>query len=90
MQEGGTHPRNRNGHLLQKTFGSGIKLLTEADKRNVKTQDFLWRGKAWELKGPTTVKAVEKAMRGAIKQIKDNPGGIILDLKGVKNTRYRK
>lgn len=41
--------------------------------------DFLWRGKKWELKNVTTEKAANSAIRKGIHQIRDNPGGIILE-----------
>ena len=36
-------------------------------------------GKLWELKGPSTATSTDNAVKKALKQIYDNPGGIILD-----------
>lgn len=41
--------------------------------------DYFWRGKLWELKTTSTPNATDSAVRKALKQIQDNPGGIILD-----------
>lgn len=41
--------------------------------------DYLWNGKYWELKTITTEKAADSALRKALKQIENKPGGIILD-----------
>lgn len=64
---------------LHSTFGGDIKLLNESDVLGVKMPDFIWRGKLWELKTTSTRNATDNAVRKAIKQIQDNPGGIILD-----------
>lgn len=59
-------------------FGGKIILLKEADSQGVKTPDYLWHGKQWELKSISTEKAADSAVRSAIKQIQENPGGVIL------------
>lgn len=41
--------------------------------------DYIWNNKYWELKTTTTEKSANSAVRKAIKQISDNPGGIILN-----------
>lgn len=63
---------------LHDNLGGDIELLTEKGK-DIKTPDYLWRGAYWELKSPTTKKATDSAVRGALKQIAGNPGGIILN-----------
>ena len=65
--------------MLARTFGGDITLKTEANKDKVKTPDFEWDGKDWELKTCTSEKSADSAMRKAIKQISPNPGGIVLD-----------
>lgn len=66
---------------IHKTFGGDICLLAEDEgpKRN-KRPDYEWRGVLWDLKSPTTLNAVSDRTRSGIKQIRPNPGGIILDL----------
>lgn len=64
---------------LHGTYGGDIRLLNEADEFGVKMPDFEWRGRLWELKTTSTANATDNAVRKAIKQIQDNPGGIILD-----------
>lgn len=36
--------------------------------------------KFWELKGASSLNAVDKRLQDAIKQIQDNPGGVILKI----------
>lgn len=62
--------------FLHDKIGGEIVLLKESE---VERPDYLWRGKMWELKMPTTVKAVDSAVRKAMSQISENPGGIILN-----------
>lgn len=64
---------------LHKVFGGDITLLTESLKRGEKRADYLWRGKLWDLKSPTTEQAANTAIKRGLKQIKTNPGGIILN-----------
>ena len=64
---------------LHTMFGGEITLLNEANLDKVKTADFLWNKKLWDLKTVTTEKAADSAIRKGLKQIKSNPGGIILD-----------
>ena len=61
---------------LHDNLGGDIVLLKEGDTVQ---SDFLWRGKKWELKNVTTEKAANSAIRKGIHQIRDNPGGIILE-----------
>lgn len=64
---------------LHDNQGGDIVLLQESGELYKKTPDFLWNGKQWELKTVTTEKSADSAVRSAIKQISENPGGIILD-----------
>ena len=70
-----------NAYFLHKTFGGDIKLLTVSFDEGVKTADYLWNGSLWDLKCPSSEKAADAAIRHGVKQIHDNPGGIILDFK---------
>ena len=65
---------------LYRTLGGDIKLLKEATENDKKRADFLWRGALWELKGPSSINAADKRLQYAMEQIKDNPGGVILDI----------
>jgi hypothetical protein len=78
---------NKNSHAdeiktaqwLLKNFGGNIVLLNESDNEGEKRADFIWNGQFWDLKSTTTAKAADSAIRKGLKQIKENPGGIILD-----------
>lgn len=63
---------------LREQFGGKIVLLKEANTQGTKTPDYLWRGKQWELKSISTAKAADMAIRSGVKQIKGNPGGVVL------------
>lgn len=65
---------------VHSTFGGDIRLLVESPERDVKTPDYLWNGKKWELKGARSINGADKSLQHAIKQIQDNPGGVILDV----------
>ena len=62
-------------------FGGTIELVKETNRRGIKTPDYIWNGKEWELKNPSSYNAIDQRLRHGIKQIQDNPGGIILDIK---------
>lgn len=66
-------------NLVYETFGGNITLLNEVDMRNIKTADYSWNDKLWDLKTVSTEKSADSAIRKGIKQIIENPGGIILD-----------
>lgn len=74
----------RMAKLLHSMFGGDITLLNEVNEHTVKTPDYLWRGKFWDLKTVTTEKSADSAIRKGLKQIKNNPGGIILDYQNKK------
>ena len=65
---------------LHQKFGGDIILLKENSNEYWRmTADYNWKGRLWELKTVGSVKAVDKALRKAINQIKPNPGGVIID-----------
>lgn len=64
---------------LYSYYGGNIKLLNEINKNKIKTPDYLWNGKLWDLKTATTEKSANGLIRKGLKQIADNPGGIFLD-----------
>ncbi len=45
----------------------------------IKSPDYIWRGKMWELKTITTAKSVDSALRAGLKQIAGNHGGVVID-----------
>lgn len=69
----------KTAQWLHENLGGDIVLLAEDGGLYEKTPDFLWRGKGWELKTTTTEKSADSALRNALKQILENPGGVILD-----------
>lgn len=66
---------------LKTHLGGEIVLQNESRIDGEKMSDYLWNGKRWELKGPSTEKAPDSALRSGMAQIAINPGGIILDFK---------
>lgn len=59
-------------------------MLPEANVNNVKTADYIWNGKYWDLKSTSTEKSANSAIRHGLQQIKENPGGIILNYRDNK------
>lgn len=68
----------KTAQWLHDTLGGDIVLLQE-NFGGAKKPDYIWRGKFWELKNITSDKAADSAVRGALKQIAETPGGVILD-----------
>lgn len=68
---------------LHDTFGGDIRMLNEVNAQMVKTADYLWKNRLWDLKTVTTEKAANAAIRRGLQQIRDDPGGIFLDYRGV-------
>ena len=66
---------------LKQNFGGDIVVQSESTEDGEKRSDYLWNGKLWELKGPTTAKAPDSALRKGMSQILSNSGGIILDFR---------
>lgn len=81
--EGYDHARHaaeiKTAQWLHDHLGGDIELLTEVNEDHRKTADYLWRNRLWDLKNTTSEKAVNSALRHGIKQIEENPGGIILN-----------
>lgn len=69
-----------NMKLIFNSFGGDIEALPEYHKQ--KNPDYRWRGHYWEEQEPKayTKNAVDNNTREALHQIRDNPGGIILDI----------
>lgn len=68
----------RVAEWLRDTFGGDIHCYNERGFDSA-SPDYLWNGKSWELKNPSTATSTDNAIRKALKQIQGNPGGIILD-----------
>lgn len=81
--ENGYRTKNHKAEIvvanqIREQFGGKFVLLKEKNTQGTKTPDYLWRGKMWELKTISTAKAADNAVRSAVKQIRNNPGGVIL------------
>ncbi len=77
----GTHPEEvKIAQWLHDNLGGDITLLRETNEDKVKTPDYLWNEKLWDLKTISSEKAANSAVRHGFAQIQANPGGIILDL----------
>lgn len=63
---------------LHNTFGGDIYVFNERGYTAV-SPDYRWNEKLWELKVPSTATSTDNAVKKALKQIYDLPGGIILD-----------
>lgn len=75
-----------NAKILNDFFGDSITVLKAINADKQKTPDYLWRGKLWEQKTVSSAKAIDSALRKALKQIQENPGGIILDITNNKDS----
>lgn len=82
--EGYDHERHaaeiKTAQWLHDHLGGDIELLNEKKNKWEVTPDYLWRGKLWDLKTLSSEKAANSAVRHGLKQIQENPGGIILDM----------
>ncbi|MDD2956768.1 MAG: hypothetical protein PHD67_10745 [Oscillospiraceae bacterium] len=76
---GGHTAEIKTAQWLHDNLGGDIVLLNEKNEDKVKTPDYIWRGKSWDLKSVSTEKAANSAVRHGLKQIQENPGGIILN-----------
>lgn len=65
---------------LHQKFGGNIKLLKESDQKNAKTSDSIWKEKLWEFKSTRSINGADKRLEHALKQIEDNPGGVVLNM----------
>lgn len=69
----------RTAQQIRELFGGKIVLLKESNEQGKKTPDYLWKEKGWEQKTISTAKAADSALRGALKQIAENPGGVVFE-----------
>lgn len=71
-----------NMALIYETFGGDISAPIENNTPGIKNPDFVWKKKYWEEQEPVsrTKNAIDNNIHEAIKQIRKNPGGIVLDI----------
>lgn len=68
-------------NIIHKQLGGNILFITKSDKKGVRKPDYLWNKRFWELKTSTGSKSsIDGRIRDARDQIKEMPGGIIIDL----------
>lgn len=70
----------KTAEALMRDFGGDIKVLNENNVIGIKNPDYLWNDKLWDEKDATSLNSVDKQIRSGIKQIKTNPGGVIVTL----------
>lgn len=63
---------------LHALFGGDITLVTETNRSE--RPDYIWRGKEWERKNVSSKTSVDNAIRKGLSQIRDKPGGLLLNL----------
>ena len=71
---------------LQREYGGGIIVRAERNQYKVGDPDYEWRGKLWDLKTPTSNKRVGDRVRDGLNQIKENTGGVIVDISNLTLT----
>lgn len=67
---------------ILKKFGGNVVLKKEIDeKKGIKSADYYWDGRLWDLKSPTGngKRTIDNQFLKIEDQIKDSPGGMILD-----------
>lgn len=69
----------KTAQWLHENLGGDIVLLNETNNYKAMTPDYLWNRKMWDLKTVSTEKSANSAVRHGLKQIQENPGGIILN-----------
>lgn len=69
----------KTAQWLYAHLGGDIVLLNEANNYKAMTPDYIWNDKLWDLKTVSTEKSANSAVRHGLKQIQENPGGIILN-----------
>ena len=71
-----------NAKLIHRELGGDLSIPKESNTPGAHNPDYNWNGKAWEEQEPQahTKNAIDSNVHEAIRQISDNPGGIILDI----------
>lgn len=70
----------KTAQWLHDHLGGDIVLLNESNIQGQKMPDYLWRNSYWDLKTLSSEKAANSAIRHGLQQIRNNPGGLILDV----------
>ena len=68
--------------FIHDTLGGDITHLAVSSVDGVQTPDYIWRGKLWELKGVSSLNAVDRQLQDGLRQTFSNPGGIMINCKG--------
>lgn len=64
---------------IHHTLGGDIKVNEEIHIKDHLNPDYLWNNKLWDLKTPEKISGANSLTRTGIKQIKPNPGGVMLN-----------
>lgn len=69
------------GEWIYNKFGGDLTLLAEDNPEGTPNPDYLWNGKLWDLKYPKKLgkNNIDNLVHKGIRQIRNNPGGVILD-----------
>lgn len=72
----------RTADWIQYVFGGDIICLADDHPEGELNPDYLWNGKLWDLKSPTSSRdsTIKKRIKHGIEQIAENPGGVIIDI----------
>lgn len=81
--EGGHQDEIKMADFLHEKFGGNITLMAEENIYKVRTPEYTWRGKYWELKTPESIKGIDGLVHTGLKQIAQNSGGIIIDVRKI-------
>lgn len=71
---------------LQREYGGDITVRAERNQYKIGDPDYEWRGKLWDLKTPTSNKRVGDRVRDGLDQIKENTGGVVVDISNLTLT----
>ena len=74
--------------VVIRKYGGNIEFLAADAPKGEPNPDWLWREKLWDVKCPTSVNALKQRLGKGIHQIKDNPGGVILNLYDWEISKY--
>ena len=74
--------------ILFSNFGGDIFIIDERlhDKDGF-VSDVMWLENLWEFKNPSSYSAIDKRVRKGLKQIKKNPGGLVLEISNKLNIK---
>lgn len=67
------------GEWVHSALGGQLKHKAISLEEGVKTPDYEWNGRFWELKTASTEASLDSSIRYGLKQIENNPGGIFIN-----------